>query len=110
MPFNFNELFETLKEGVISLAKDSFSDFVKEAKSDGKNFLDSTKEKLERWTKLLAAGDITGEDFQFLILSQKDLAQMTALKEAGVTLIRIDQFKSNLINLVVNTVFTFLKL
>ena len=107
---DFKDLFEQLKQGVIDLAESTVKKYAGKAKSDGKQMLEDMKEKLKRWTTLLAEGKLTTEDFEWLVNSQKDLIQMAALKQTGLALIRIDQFKASLMNMVVDTVFSFLKI
>jgi hypothetical protein len=107
---DFNDLFEDLKKGVTNLAESTLKNFVKKAKSDGQQMLDDMKEKLQRWTQLLIERKLTTEDFEWLVNSQKDLIQMAALKQAGLAAIRIDQFKASLLNMVVDTVFSFVKI
>ncbi|ULQ57059.1 hypothetical protein KJS94_02460 [Flavihumibacter rivuli] len=105
MPVDFEKIFKTLVSQLEELAKMSVQHYTKQAVKDGKQFLKETKENLKRWTILLAEGKLTTRDFEWLVLSQKDLAQMVALKQAGLSLIRIDQFRQSLLNLVVDTVF-----
>ncbi len=101
----FDEFLNTLKDGVLDLAKQGLKGFREEALKDGQNFLEKSKEDLRRWTKLLASGELSQEDFEFLVLSKKDVAEMHALKQAGLALVRIDRFKSGLLNLVIETAF-----
>ncbi|MFT4023744.1 MAG: hypothetical protein QM664_08175, partial [Flavihumibacter sp.] len=68
------------------------------------------KENLKRWTTLLMEERLTTADFEWLVLSQKDLAQMVALKQAGLSVIRIQQFRDSLLNLVVDTIFGLIKI
>lgn len=110
MPSDFNDLYEQLKQGVIDLAETTLKKYVNKAKSDGKQMLEDMKDKLQRWTELLIEQRLTTEDFEWLINSQKDLIQMTALKQAGLAAIRIDQFVASLLNMIVDTVFSFLKI
>ncbi len=63
------------------------------------------KDKLSRWTILLAEGKITAEDFELLVSAQKDLVEMTVLQRAGLAAIKIEQFKNSVINLITDTVF-----
>ena len=107
---NFDDLFQQLKDGITGLAKSTVKKYVNEAKDDGKSLLESMKDKLQRWTKLLINGDLTTSDFEWLVNSQKDLVQMTALKQAGLAAIRIDQFKNSVLNLVVDTIFSAIKI
>lgn len=110
MPIDFKDLFEQLKQGVINLAEGTVKNYAAKAKSDGQKMLKDMKEKLQRWTQLLIEGQLTTEDFEWLVNSQKDLIQMAALKQAGLAAIRIDQFKASLLNMVVDTVFSFIKI
>jgi hypothetical protein len=102
---SFDEVFKALLKQVEELAKKFLNFYSKQAVKDGKKFLDESKENLKRWTVLLIEKKLTKADFEWLILSQKDLAEMVALKQAGLSLIRIDQFRNSLLNLVVDTVF-----
>ena len=102
---DFEEIFRSLKKQVEEVAKIFLRHYTKQAVKDGKKFLDETKENLKRWTVLLVEKRITTADFEWLVLSQKDLAHMVALKQAGLSLIRIDQFRNSLLNLIVDTIF-----
>jgi hypothetical protein len=107
---DFDDLFKELKAGVIFLAESTLKNYVSRAKQDGNKMLNDMKEKLKRWTQLLIERKLTTEDFEWLVNSQKDLIQMAALKQAGLAAIRIDQFKASLLNMVVDTVFSFAKI
>jgi hypothetical protein len=102
---NFEEIFSAIKTNIEDLVKLTLTHYKKEALDDAKAFLESTKDKLKRWTELLAAKQLSTEDFEWLVESQKDLAKMTLLKQKGLAEIRIDQFKKSLLNLIVDTVF-----
>lgn len=103
--FNFSALFDTLKTGVIALVKKTLKNCIEAGKADGQKMLDELKEKLDRWTTQLLQGNITKEDFEWLLYSQKQLVVMTALKEAGLGQIEADLFKANVLNLIKDTVF-----
>jgi hypothetical protein len=101
---NFEAIFGELKESIVTLAKISFKKLSEEAAEDGKRLLEDMKEKLERWTILLAQGKLTTEDFEMLVLNQKDLVQMHALRQAGLAAIKAEQFRDGVINIVVDTI------
>jgi hypothetical protein len=107
---DFPKILEQLKANLITLAQSTLTNYVSEAKTDAQNMIDSMKAKLERWTQLLAKGDLTVEDFEWLVYSQKDLIEMKALKEAGLAEIRIEQFKGSVINLIIDTVLQIIKI
>lgn len=101
MAINFDEFFETLKVGVVDIAKTEATDFLDQAKDDGQKFLEQNRAKLQRWTKMLAAGDLTPHEFSFLVKGMKDLAQMHALTQAGMAAIRVDRIRVAVIDLVI---------
>jgi hypothetical protein len=102
---DFESIFQTLKKQVEDLAKLFLQQYSKQAVKDGRKFLEDTRENLKRWTTLLFEKRLTTEDFEWLVLSQKVLAQMLALKQAGLSVIRIEQFRNSLLNLIVDTIF-----
>jgi hypothetical protein len=107
---NFAEIFEKLKEDIANLASSTLKNYVNDAKTDGLKMLESMKEKLQKWTQLLADQKLTTSDFELLVNSQKDLIEMACLKQAGLAAIRVEQFKSSLFNLVVDTIFHLIPL
>jgi hypothetical protein len=98
---DFDAFFKELKTGARAIALQEAKGFVKEATSDGKDFLNTIKEDLELWTKQLAEGNLSLEDFEFLVKGKKDLAEMKALTQAGLAAIRIDQIRTAMIELVI---------
>lgn len=102
---DFKEFWENLKKGLESLTKDNLTAFQGAAEKDGKAFLNKTQKDLQRWTGLLARGELSREDFQWLVKGKKDLAEMEALKEAGLTLAKVEKFQNSLVSLVVDTAF-----
>lgn len=104
MAIDIKSMLSQLEKGIVDLAKTTAKDFAKQASSDGKKLLSTIKDDLVRWTKLLADGKITKAEFETLLLGQKDLIAMSALTESGLALAKIDEFKSKLFNLILDTV------
>lgn len=107
---DFAILFEQLKDQVVNLAGISLAKYENEAKKGALLFLNEIKEKLARWTLLLADRQLTTDDFEWLVNSQKQLMEMHALSQAGLAAIRVDQFKNSVMNMVVDTIFSFVKI
>lgn len=101
MAINFDQFFETIKTGAVDIAKAEAADFVQQATDDGKQFLDDSKDKLIKWVKMLNDGDLDKAEFESLVRGQKDLAQMVALKQAGMAAIRIDRIRVAVIDLII---------
>ncbi|MEP2276085.1 MAG: hypothetical protein ABJH98_11560 [Reichenbachiella sp.] len=102
---DFDEIYDELKSKISELAKLSAKKYAEEAKQDANDFLESSKEKLKKWTKLLAAGEISTDEFEWLVNSQQSLAQMKVLTQAGLAQIRVDQFKQSVLNIIVDVIF-----
>ena len=99
----FDEFKTALEDGINDLAKKTTQDFADQALADGKAFLKDTESDLKRWTRLLASGDLTEDDFKWLVQSKRDVGEMVALKQKGLGLAKIDSFRRGLLDLVVNT-------
>ncbi|EGQ8037920.1 hypothetical protein G5Y08_004233 [Vibrio parahaemolyticus] len=102
---NFNEFIDTIEDGAKELAKKTLKDFQHEAEQDSQKFLEDTKEDLKRWTLLLAEGKLTKDDFEWLVLSKKDVAEMIILKQTGLGLVKIDRYRNAFFNLVIDSAF-----
>lgn len=108
MAIDFPGLLKTLEGGITNLAKQSLSDYLSQATSDGSTILSNLRDKIEEWSLALSTDQLDADEFKSLVLGEKDLMQMDALTEAGLALIRIDQFKNDVCNLIVDTVTTIL--
>jgi hypothetical protein len=104
MDINFEQLLNQITNDVVALVSQSADKYVKEAKADAQKLLDDMKDSLARWIKLLASGAITKKDFEYLVLGQKELIELNLLKQAGLTLIQIDELKNGILNSIVKTV------
>ena len=106
---DFNDFLNNLLKGLEDLTRDHWQDFKDAAEKDGNAFFKKTSEDLQRWTKMLADKELSKTDFEFLVAGKKDLAEMEALKQAGLALVRVEKFRNALISLIVDTaVGTFL--
>ncbi len=100
---DFEAIFQDLKTGAMDLSKLTVKQYKDEAQADIMAFLKDSKESLERWTTLLAAGELTISDFEWLVQSQKDLLLMNGLKQTALSKIRLEHFKTSVLNFVVDT-------
>lgn len=105
--------FEDFKDAVVTgaqaLAKELIAGFEAQADADSKAFLARLEADLQRWSKLLATGQLTGRDFADLVQARKALAEMHALTVQGLALLQIERFRTGLINLLIDAAFkTFL--
>jgi hypothetical protein len=100
-----DDYWKAVQDGLLNIAKGDLKDFLKQAKDDGDQFLTSVKNDVETWTKQLNDGGLSKDEFDFLVRGKADLAKMHALMEAGITAIRVQNFRDAVINLVIDTAF-----
>jgi len=101
---DFKPIEKQLKDEAIQLALTTFENYKKEAKADALKLIEEMKQNLEKWTLQLADGELSKADFEFLVLGQKELIEMIALKQAGLAKIKLDEFKIGLLNLIIKTI------
>jgi hypothetical protein len=106
---NFDQLYQSLLTGAESIAKTSFLQYFNQAKSDGTATLESMKDNLQLWTTAVQTGAMTAEDLSYLVKEQADLDKMIALKQAGLAEVQLDAFKNALVNLVIGTIASVIK-
>src|SRR5262245_62528721 len=100
------QFLDVLEKRLAEFAEQQWAAYRDAAITDGTAFVDQTKADLVRWAQLLASGALSKDDFAWLLQGKKDLAQLEALEEAGLALARLDQLRSDLVNLVVDTAFS----
>ncbi len=101
---NIQQILESLKKEAVALATLTFKQYKEAASADALKLLAEMQVSIEKWALQLANGEISKADFEFLLLGQKDLIKMNALKEVGIALIEADKFKASLMKLITNTV------
>lgn len=105
----FNDFVSTLKNDLLDFAKENLEEYKDEILKDGTLFIEKAKSDLERWTEGLATRALSKADFEFLLKGKKDLAQMEALKQLGLSKIRITKITNGIMDVVVGSaVKTFL--
>lgn len=109
-PINFSEILKQLQQDLLIHAQSAGKGYVKQAENDAQKMLNSIEEKLKRWTIELSIGQISKDDFAWLVYSQVELTEMFALKEAGLGEIEIDKFKKDVVDIIVKVVFQVLKM
>jgi len=93
-----NELESELKD----LIQKSWNAVSGQATADAKDFVEQSEADLQRWTALLANRSLTLQDFEFLLAAKKDLAELSALKEAGLAQVQLDRFINGVVGAIIN--------
>jgi ribosomal protein L9 len=97
-----NDIKNKIAQQAATLAETLLTGFVNKAVQDGQAFLQQTENDIATWLQDLQKGDITKKNFESLVRGEKDLAEMRALKQAGLGQVAIDTFVNGFIQIVIN--------
>lgn len=98
---DFEKLLGELKAGILEIAKKEAVDYAREFRADGEAFLLAAQEDLERWAGQAARGELTAKQLERLIRGKRSVAEMRALKQAGIAAARIDALQAKIVSLVI---------
>jgi hypothetical protein len=100
---SFQDFLTALEDSLKKLATQDWATVRDAAVKDGQAFFAKARDDLKKWTEELAEGKLSKEDFEDLIKGQRDLAELTALKAAGLAEVKLQQFLTDLVNTIVTT-------
>ena len=109
MPTLSNQIKTQVAQQAAALAQTLLSQFVHQAVQDGNVFLNQTENDIATWLQQLQNGDITQKNFDSLVRGERDLAEMDALKQAGLAQVSIDTFVNGFIQIVINVALASLR-
>ncbi|WP_166922003.1 hypothetical protein [Flavobacterium poyangense] len=99
-----DKLIEVLKKQLKPLITKSYKDSKFELEKDLNHFLETSKEKLERWVKLYTSASLSEEEFEWLLKSQLDLLTLQALQSTGISKIRLNTIKNNIVKMILKII------
>ena len=88
-----------------ALAEKLFKQYTHQAVSDVRDFLQKSAVNLKRWVEELARGEMDKDEFESLVKGQADVAEMRALKQAGLAAVQIDTFTNGVLDIIVSAAF-----
>jgi hypothetical protein len=97
-------LIKDLTSELKTIITNSYKDIKPELEQDLNTFLETFREKLERWVILLSTAAITPEEFEWFLKSQVDLVALQALQTAGISKIRLNTIKNNIVKTIFKVV------
>jgi hypothetical protein len=91
---------------ITELAREKLGGCLSEAQSDAREFLEKTKTDINRWFELLQSNGLSNEEFIWLVKSKKDLLEMAALKQSGISLVELEEFRDNFLYSLIRVAFS----
>ena len=104
-----SDTLASIEQQAAALATTILKGYAAQATQDAKDFLAATQGQLDQWLTLLANNQITQKNFASLVRGESDLAELHALKEAGLAQVSLDAFTSGLMEIVVNAALAAIK-
>lgn len=101
---DIHTILKDVKKSILDLVKAKYDKRTSEIENEVDAFLEESKDKIARWTGLLAQGQLSKEEFELLVHAQKDLFVITSLYQAGISKISLGHLKNNIVSIIVNTV------
>jgi hypothetical protein len=105
----FDGFLANLKAKLADLLAETIKSRRDAAAKDVESFLQESRADLERWTRLLAQGDLSPEEFEWLVKARLDLAKMAALEQAGLAKVAMDRFKKALLGILIGSALEVFK-
>lgn len=99
-----DKVIENLKKELKAIISNSYKDIKPQLEKDLAAFFQTSTEKLERWILLFSSGDLTEEEFEWLLKSQLDLTVLQALQTAGISKIKLNTIKNNIIKMIIQII------
>lgn len=102
--FDFDSFLDTLKSDLGDIIKEFGEEYKEDVLNDVEDFANKTRRDIEKWAKLLKEGKLSLKDFEFLLKGKKDLAELEALKQKGLTQAKLDKLKADILDTVLGSV------
>ena len=102
---NIDTILKSVEDQSKALAEKLFKQYTHQAVSDVRDFLQKSAGDLKRWVEELACDDLDKDEFESLIKGQADVAEMRALKQAGLAAVQIDTFTNGVLDIIVSAAF-----
>jgi hypothetical protein len=99
-----DRIVKSIEEQSQLLAEKLFHQFTRQAAADTRDFLDQSRADIERWAGELTRGEIDEDDLASLMRGEKDLAEMRALKQAGLAQVSLDTFTNGVIDIAISAI------
>lgn len=103
---NYDQLFSFLSQEVPLLAHNILGGYSGQATKDVQKFVSSLETDLKSWIASFSKGELTIADLEFLLKGKRDLAEMHALKQAGLAKVTLDRFKDAVLGAIIKGIQT----
>ncbi len=105
---DFEALLKDIEREAAAAAREIVGAHARAAVKDSREFLLRIRADLERWTRMVAAGQMSEADFRSLVEGSKGVAEMHALRRRGEALAAIGRFQDRVIAIIIDKVLALI--
>jgi hypothetical protein len=102
---NDNNFLSSLEKNMVDYVDTSWSSDKSVIQQNIKEFINESKQDLEKWTLLLVNGMLSKKDYEWLVESKADLARMIILKNITIAKSAANSLIYGLLDKIINTAF-----
>lgn len=99
----FDTFMSALQTELHTFVTASFKNFKAGAIKHGEQFLSDSTRELQRWADSFSSGQLTEDEFLWLLESKKDALRIVALEKIGLSKVACDRFVNGVIDVVMRT-------
>lgn len=104
----FTDFIDSIADDAQKLAKKELKELVATAKKDKSDFVRLQAENLDRWTVMLAEGELTPKGYKLLVKKMEVLTQLEVIKLKVAAKASAQRFASGIQDLVVKGLFALI--
>ena len=103
--FDFKNFLKTLRTDLSSAFNELGQNYVEEIIEDGSEFARRFKDRLERRVKKLTSGELSKEEFEWLMKSEKNLIQLKSIEKRGLSEVQLHKIRKTIVHTLIGSVF-----
>ena len=93
-----------IKTNIIMSFDENHLTFPPKIEREINRYLEQSEDKLNKWQALYQEGLLSLEEIEWLIISQKELINLEALKEAGLSQIKINAIQNSILKIILKSI------
>lgn len=102
---DFDRFLKIVKTDLGTVAENLGRDYAKEVVEEGTEFAKRFQDRLERRITLLAAGELTKDEFEWLMKSEKNLVELKSIQKKGLTVVQLNNIRDAIIGTLIGAAF-----
>lgn len=104
---NFEAFLKTLKDDLREIALEYGQSYAEDIIEAGAAFAQQKRDDLIRRTEQLRSGELSPEDFKWLLESDQDLIEMKALEQKGLSAVQLHRIRNAIQSTLATTIGKF---